>query len=260
MLEEIKQDLKILRNKKPLILNLTNYVTMDFMANALLSLGAAPIMSTCSEEIKELIKISNAININIGTLNKDLIALSMQAAVIAKKLGKPIIFDPVGAGATTIRTQTAKKLLLYSSVVKGNASEILALSGNVHKTLGVESIHTTNQAKDVAHSLALKANCIVVISGKMDFITDGKDEIRLNFGHALMPYITGMGCTLSAMIAAFCAINKDYFKACKHAVSYFTLCGNIAGKINPCPGSFRSAFVDELFKADFKQMKAYYGH
>lgn len=259
MLEEIKKDLKVLRDKKPLILNLTNYVTMEFMANALLSLGAAPIMSICSEEIEELIKISDAININIGTLNNDLIVSSMQTIVIAKKLEKPIILDPVGAGATIIRTQTAKDLLLYSSVVKGNASEILALSGGVHKTLGVESVHTTAQAQEAAYNLASKTNCIVVISGKIDFITDGKDDTYIKFGHALMPYITGMGCTLSAVIAAFCTINKDYFKACEHATSYFTLCGELAGKRNPYPGSFHSAFIDELFKADFKQMKAYYG-
>ena len=231
---------------------------MEFMANALLSLGAVPIMSVYSKEIEELIKISDAININIGTLNNNLIALSLQAAIIADKLKKPVILDPVGAGATSIRTQTAKKLLFYSSVVKGNASEILSLYGSIHKTLGVESVHTTDQAQEAAYNLASKANCIIVISGKTDFITDGKQDIQIKFGHALMPYITGMGCILSAVIAAFCAMNKNYFRACQHAVSYFTLCGKLAGKINAYPGSFRSAFIDELFKADFKQMKAYY--
>lgn len=258
MLEKIQQDIRALRDKKPLILNLTNYVTMDFMANALLSLGAAPIMSICREEIEDLIKISDAININIGTLSNDCIALSLQAAALAKQQGKPVVLDPVGAGATRLRTQTAKKLLPYSRVVKGNASEILALSGDVQKTHGVESRHTSDQAQDAARHLAAKINGIVVISGQTDVVTDGKEETYIPFGDVLMRYVTGMGCTLSAVIAAFCAINSHHIEACKHATSYFVLCGKLAGKKNSFPGSFRSAFIDELFKADFRQMKVCY--
>lgn len=258
MLSQIKHDLKIIKKTKPLVLNLTNYVTMDFIANSILAIGAAPIMSVLQDESEELIKISNAININIGTLNNDFISHSFSVMQTTKKLERPIVFDPVGAGATYIRTQTAKKLLPYSNVIKGNASEIIALSGGENKTLGVESKHTTSNAKESAYQLASLYKCIVVVTGKQDFVTDGNEELNINYGHSLMSCITGMGCALSAIIASFCSVNKNYFEACKNAVTYFSLCGTIASQNTSYPGSFRTSFIDQLFKADFNRMREFY--
>ena len=243
MLDKIKKDLHTLRHKKPLVLNISNDVTMQFMANTLLSLGAAPVMSTCIEEIAELVQLSDAININIGTLNSNFIALALHTASTAHGAGKPVILDPTGAGATTMRTQTAKKILAYSHVIKGNASEILALCNPRSKTHGVESLHSSRQALTSAQRLAIDNDCIVIVSGETDFITNGKDSTCAQFGHPIMAGITGMGCTLAATVAAFCAINQHYFEASQHAVSYFTLCGTLASQTDTLPGSFCSTFI-----------------
>ncbi len=250
MINQLKTKISDLRKSKPLVLCLTNYVTMDFMANSLLALGAAPIMSVCDAEIEELIKIAHVININIGTLNDESIARYYKAAKFAKQYHKPLILDPVGAGASMIRTKCARELMKDADIIRGNASEIMALLDDHSKTLGVESLNPTSQAKDQANILANKFNCTVVISGAEDFITDGKRQESLKFGSPLMPFITGMGCTLTAVIAAFRATINDSFEAAKYATSYFGLCGNLANIKADKPATFRSAFIDELYAAD----------
>ncbi len=250
MIKQIETTIADLRKLKPLVLCLTNYVTMDFMANSLLALGAAPLMSVCDAEIEELVKISHAININIGTLDDDSIARYYKAVKFAKQYNKPLILDPVGAGASIIRTNCARELMKYVDIIRGNASEIMALIDDDVKTLGVESLNPTKQAKDQAKILANKFNCTIVISGAEDFITDGTREESLTFGSPLMPLVTGMGCTLTAVIAAFRATINDSFEAAKYATSYFGLCGNLANIKADKPATFRSAFIDELYSAD----------
>lgn len=246
MQTEISQALMQLREKKPLILNITNFVTMDFMANALLALGAAPIMSVLDSELEELLAISSAININIGTLDNHFITRAIRVADMAKNLDKPVVLDPVGAGATRIRTETAIKLLPFANIVRGNASEIMALCGAANKTLGVEATHSTMQAQASTMTLAKNYQNTVVVSGPTDFITDGHAQHSVLEGSTLMPLITGMGCTLTAVIAAFAAINRDYLKSSLLATTYFGLCGTKAQHKASSPGSFRTAFIDSL--------------
>ena len=248
MINKIESNLKILRQTKPLVLSLTNYVTMDFMANTLLALGAAPIMSEERQEIEELIKISSVVNINIGTLTGRFIEKAKFACILAKKYNKPIILDPVGVGASKIRTETAKELLPFIDIIRGNASEIIAIAGISNETLGVESTHEVSDAvhaakelasqqnkiiivNDDTHAekdLALKQNKVVIVTGAEDFITDGNRDQTLNFGSSMMPLVTGMGCTLAAVIAAFRAVVPDSFEATRLATTYFNLSGQIA--------------------------------
>lgn len=255
MLHDLEKALIQLRQLKPLVLCLTNYVTMDFMANCLLSLGAAPIMSHDTRELEELVRISHVVNLNIGTLDREFIERVYTAAQLAQKYKKPIILDPVGAGATHVRTASARDLMEHADIVRGNASEIMALLDNINKTLGVESTHHVADAAQSASILASNHQCIVVVSGEHDIVTDGQKNERLTFGSPLMPLVTGMGCTLTAVIAAFRAVVPNSYEAATLATAYFSLCGSIAAKKADKPGSFRTLFIDELYAADFAQMR-----
>jgi hydroxyethylthiazole kinase len=250
MLKTIEQYLLQIKTSKPLILNITNVVTMDFMANSLLAIGAAPLMSVMDAELEELITIADAVTINIGTLDDAFIKRAHLAATLTKKLHKPLILDPVGSGATSIRTQTARNLLPFASIVKGNASEIMSLLSDDSKTKGVEATHATIDAKVSAKHIALSHQCTVVVSGKQDLITDGKRCQTIPFGSALMPHVTGMGCTLTSVIAAFHAINPSAFESSYIATTYYGLCGQYAETQNPWPGSFKAAFIDALYEAN----------
>ena len=256
MFHDLEKALIQLRLTKPLILCLTNQVTMDFMANCLLSLGAAPIMTQDVREMEELIQICHAININIGTLDADFIQRANIATQLAIKYNKPIILDPVGAGASHVRTTASRSLMRSANIIRGNASEVMALLGNINKTLGVESTHLVSDAAHIALLLAKDHQCTVVVSGEQDFVTDGHKQERLAFGSSLMPLVTGMGCALTAVIAAFNAVVHDSYDAARIATAYFSLCGSLTAQKTDTPGSFRTLFIDELFKADFMAMRS----
>lgn len=251
LLKEIDLALANLRQIKPLILCITNFVTMDLMANSLLALGAAPLMTQAFEEVEELVTISQAVYINIGTLDGEFFKRALRAAELAVQQKKPVILDPVGAGASQLRTEAAKLLLPYATIIRGNASEILALVENDVKTKGVESLHNVNQACAVAQMLANSFAKIVVISGPDDFVTDGSQHIKLPFGSELMSVVTGMGCTMTAVIAAFAATSLNHYQASLFASTFFGLCGQVAAGIVDTPGSFRQVFIDTLYKPDW---------
>lgn len=250
----LKSALHNLHQKKPLVLNLTNVVTMDFMANAQLAIGASPLMSLADEELEELISIASAVNINIGTLDNAFIQRILKAANFAKQFNKPVILDPVGAGASKLRTHTAQSLLSHCDIIRGNASEILALANITHQTKGVDSTHHTNDAKHAALTLAQTYHCTVVISGAIDYLTDGTQTISLPYGSPLMPRVVGMGCTLTAVIAAFAGAHQPIFDAAHAATLYFGLCGSAAEKIATAPAHFQQAFIDTLYQADIEHL------
>lgn len=258
MIDKLEKILDDIRKKKPLILNITNFVTMDFIANCLLSLGAAPIMSLFEEELEELVQIASAVYINIGTLDRNFITLAKKTIILAKHYNKPIIFDPVGAGATIIRTQTAQYISSFSTIIRGNASEIIALGSSIQATKGVEATHTTDDAKEIATLLAIKNHTTVIVSGPVDFITNGNKSASLNFGDPIMQLVTGMGCAMTAVIAAFKALIADPFEASLMAAHYFDCCGEIAAFKNKHPGGFRNAFIDQLYTTDFKVIRTAY--
>jgi hydroxyethylthiazole kinase len=254
MINDLKKALNTIKAKKPIILNLTNYVTMDLMANILLAIGASPIMSVAREEFEELVNISSALNINIGTLDDSFIKNSEIAAKAAAAKKIPIILDPTGVGASNIRNEAGKLFSNYANIIRGNASEIIALGSSVAQSGGVDSINTTDQAETIALKIATEKNCTIVVSGSIDLVLDRQKSQKLQYGSPIMSSVTGMGCALNSVIAAFSAVMSDKFEAALFGVAYFSLCGNLAANVSNKPGSFKVAFIDELSTANFDKM------
>ncbi len=252
MLERISQLVDLLRQKRPLVHNITNFVVMNFTANALLALGASPVMAHAAEEVEEMASLSGALVINIGTLSGpwvDAMALASRAAV---EHSVPIVLDPVGAGATRFRTETARRLLeeFPVAVLRGNGSEVLALAGAGGQTRGVDSVHGADDAHAAAVDLARKFGTVAAVTGVEDFVTDGERSIRIANGHPLMGRITGTGCTASAIAGAFCAVEPDSLIAAASALTVLGIAGELAARSNPRPGTFQYLLLDGLDEID----------
>ncbi|KTD50557.1 hydroxyethylthiazole kinase [Legionella rubrilucens] len=254
MLYQLDTRLKRLRAEKPLVLCLTNAVTMNFVANSLLALGAAPIMSQADDELEALITISRALYVNIGTLDRQFIERIDKACRLAAIHQKPIILDPVGAGASQIRTLTARQLSPQAAIIRGNASEIIALTADKGISKGVETLHPVEAALTAALTLSQQTSAIVVVSGPVDFITDGRQCCHLSYGSPLMPLVTGMGCALTAIIAAFAAMETPFYEAAAAGTAYVGLCGQSAHRSASGPASFQSAFIDALYQMPFEEL------
>lgn len=248
MLQKIKNILPKIKNEKPLILNITNAVTMDFIANGLLSLGASPVMSKAHQEMDDLIQLASAVVINLGTLDEKFIVLCEEVCRIANELKKPIVLDPVGAGASRYRTETNFNLInkYKMAIIRGNASEIMSLAGVSMKTKGVDSTAQSDFAIESAQSLSMRHDAAIVVSGKTDIIVDGNHMQQLHYGSPLMPQITGTGCLLTAVVAAFHAVEKNRFDASVLATAFYGLCGEKAAKSAQGPASFKIQFLDQL--------------
>ncbi len=258
-MKAIKNTLDKVRITNPLILNLTNVVTMDFVANCLLSIGASPIMSTCQKELEALIIHADVIYMNIGTLNETWIQQAMHAVKLAKKHHTPIVLDPVGCGATSIRTKTAATLLNHCQIVRGNASEIMALNHhNSYTTNGVDAKHTIQDGMHIANQVAQQMAITVAMSGEIDYITHGSFTHASPFGSPIMTKITGMGCALTAVIAAILAVTKHPYDAAVIGTQYFSLCGQLTAKKHRNPGTFKCAFIDTLYRPDYSALQTLY--
>jgi hydroxyethylthiazole kinase len=254
MYTELKESIEKIKSHKPLILNLTNHVTMDLIANGLLALGAAPIMSEEAGELEELIHIASAVVVNIGTLNAAFIERMFLAAQLANLHNKPLILDPVGAGASRIRTETCTNLLSHYkvTVIRGNASEMMALTGGIASTQGVESTLTPEESVDRVALMCRSLQLHALMSGATDMVINPLGEkISLHYGSPLMPKVTGMGCLLTAVLGAFCAIESDPFVAAQQAVAFYSLCGELAAKEYQTPAAFRARFIDRLYQPDW---------
>jgi hydroxyethylthiazole kinase len=236
------------REHAPVILCLTNQVTMEFVANVLLAIGAAPIMSQAEEEIEELIHISQAVYLNMGTLNSAWIRQAEHAVLESQRCTKPLVFDPVGAGASQFRLYWAQHFSPHAQILKGNASEICALNGIRHPSRGVETHSEGEHAQSAARHLAWKHQQSVVMTGKNDWIHNGHQEAMLSLGSPMMTRVTGMGCALGGVLAAFHAVSNDAFQAAYEATHYFTQCGSMAKAQAHGPGSFRQVFLDILYQ------------
>lgn len=244
-------DLQMIRNVNPLIHNITNYVVMQTSANMLLAIGASPIMAHAQEELQEIVQFSQALVLNIGTLDQSWIDNMLYAQQIALKNRVPIILDPVGAGATKLRTKKARELLRAGvTVVRGNASEIMALVDDSIKAKGVDAQHAVDDALQAAILLAQTYNCVVVISGQTDLIVTQNYQTQLSYGTPMLTKVTGMGCSATALIAAFCAVNQDYHLAAAHAMALLTLAAQKAVKQAKGPASFYNELIDTLYSLD----------
>lgn len=254
MFEKINELTQKIKQTKPLILNITNDVTMDFIANGLLSVGASPVMSQSEQEVEDLVKIASAVVINLGTLDARFIKLCEQACKAANQFQKPIILDPVGAGATHYRTSACTKLIndYQIAIIRGNASEIMSLSGISAATKGVDSSANTESAINIAKEISVHRKAAVVVSGRTDVIIDGHQVNAYERGSAMMPMITGTGCLLSAVVGAFHAVEQNRFIAAQAATLFYSVCGEIAAEKAEGPGSFRMQFLDALHAAPVK--------
>jgi hydroxyethylthiazole kinase len=247
---DLKSLLEKLREKRPLVHNITNYVVMNFTANTLLAMGASPVMAHAVDEVEEMVSLAKALVINIGTLSKHWIESMFKAGKRANEIGLPVILDPVGSGATSFRTNTFRSLVkeLRLSVVRGNASEILSIRSEYIRTKGVETAHGAEEALETARAVAREIDSVAAITGPVDLVTDGARVIRCNNGHPLLGSVTGTGCAATAAIAAFNSITSDSLEAASAGLAFFGLAGEVAGARANSPGSFMVALLDALYE------------
>ena len=237
------------RSQRPLVHNITNYVVMNNSANALLAVGASPVMSHWTQEMEEMVSIAGALVLNIGTLDENWLEGMRVAGVAASRRGIPIVLDPVGAGATSARTTASLELieLCHPTVIRGNASEIMALVDASVKSKGVDSSAQSGDAVEAARKLALETGAVVVISGATDYITDGTVLHTVEGGDEIMTAVTGMGCTSTALVGAFAAVVEDPLVAATAAMAVMSLAGERAAARSRGNGSMQVNFLDELY-------------
>lgn len=243
------QGLESLRSRKPLIHNITNYVVMNFSANTLLAMGASPVMAHAAEEVEEMVGFAGALVLNIGTLSGPWIEAMLKAGRKANQIGVPVVLDPVGAGATRLRTDTAAQIIeaVKVAVLRGNASEIMALNQAGTTTKGVDSVHRVEDAAQAARHIARAQGCVVAVTGAQDYITDGGQALQVTNGDAMLGQVTGTGCAATAAIGAFLAVESDALQATAAALAFFGLAGEHARRQADAPGSFKVALMDALY-------------
>jgi hydroxyethylthiazole kinase len=250
--------LEKVRQNSPLVHNITNFVVMNSSANILLAIGASPVMAHSIDEVTEMTSIADALVLNIGTLEKAWVESMITAAQAANDKGIPVILDPVGAGATKLRTRSVKEIMSQAniSVLRGNASEILSLTSDSTKTRGVDSsLAVSDELAETSKNIALEMDCIIAISGESDIITDGNKIFRVSNGHPIMTRVTGIGCGLTAVTGAFCAAAKDdLLKATAAAFACYGICGDLAVKASNQPGSYFISFLDTLYSLKDKNI------
>jgi hydroxyethylthiazole kinase len=236
------------REKRPLVHHITNYVTVNDCANITLCAGGAPVMADAPEETAEMAAIASSLVLNIGTLNTVQIESMILAGRMANERGIPVILDPVGAGATRFRTDTTRRLLdeLEITVLKGNAGEIGVVAGVEAIVRGVDSHGVSGDPVTIAHRLAKALGIVVAVSGATDIVTDGKHTLLVENGHPLMGSISGTGCMAASVTGAFCAESKDPLTASVAAFAALGLAGERAAALAHGPFSFKMALFDEL--------------
>ena len=283
-IDSIWSDVQQVRDRGPLVHNITNYVVMNSTANALLAVGAAPVMAHAVQEVADMTAIANALVINIGTLSEqwvEAMALAMQRAC---ERGIPIVVDPVGAGATPYRTRTVRELVAATAptIIRGNASEIMAVAadergpkgdgerqqtggrgpkgdgehqqtggrgpkgdGEHQQTQGVDSVAASDMALEAARALHARHGAVIAVTGEVDYVV-AADVVRITGGHPLMARVTGTGCTASALCAAFAAVNDVTSVATAHALAALAAAGASAGRRSRGPGTMQLHLYDEL--------------
>ncbi len=259
----LKEMLENVREHRPLIHNITNYVTVNDCANMLLACGGSPIMSDDADEVEEITSICAGLNINIGTLNRRTIPSMLSAGKKANELGHPVVLDPVGAGASVLRTRTALQLMeeVRFTVIRGNVSEIKTLANGSGTTKGVDADvadvvtgENIGQAVSFAKSFAAKSGAVVAITGAIDIVADADRAYCIYNGHPMMSDITGTGCQLSSLVAAYVAANpgRELDAACA-AVCAMGVCGEIAHeRLQSLDGnaSYRNYIIDAMYHLD----------
>jgi len=257
-LYDLKSLLERMRKERPLVHNITNYVVMNFTANTLLAMGASPVMAHANAEVEEMVSLARAFVINLGTLSEHWIEAMLRAGRRANALGIPVVLDPVGSGATSLRTRTFQTMAreLKLAVVRGNASEILSYASEAIRTRGVDSMHPVEQAAATAGETARRTGAVVAITGAVDVITDGHAVVHCRNGHPLLGTVTGTGCAATTAIAAFAGITRDPLEAAAAGLAFFGLAGELAAKRARAPGSYQVALLDCLYEITPEEFQA----
>jgi hydroxyethylthiazole kinase len=241
-----EEALRAISDERPLVHHLTNYVTVNLVANTTLCVGALPVMAHAQEEVEEMVSLASALVINIGTLDPIFVEAVLLAGGRANERGLPVILDPVGAGATSLRTETAGRLLseLNIAAVCGNAGEIATLAGLAAEVRGVESL--TGDAKEAARKAAGALGVTVAATGPTDYVSDGERTLAVSNGHPLMGRIVGSGCASTAAVGCFAAAGGADVETVAHVLAYFGRAGEVAAEGAGGPGTFEPRFLDAL--------------
>lgn len=244
--------LQQIRNTKPLIHHITNWVTIADCANIVRLTGGLPIMAHALEEVADMAMLSNALVLNIGTLTSELIEAMKIAAKAANQKGIPVVLDAVGVGATLFRDKKAFELLdeCHIDIIKGNASEIAKLAGEDVITKGVEAMDVQVDLVKVAKKLAKERDAAVVITAPEDIIVWHDDVYVVKNGHPFMGQIVGTGCMAASALGCFCAVEKDYGKACASGLAVYEIAAEKSARETTTPFAFKQKFFDELYKMD----------
>lgn len=236
-----------MRERRPLIHHITNWVTIYDCAQITRAAGALPVMAHAKEEVEEMVSLASALVINIGTLTPELIESAILAQNRANERGIPVVLDAVGAGATRLRTESAIKIMNNGiSVLKGNSGEIATLAGSNAEVRGVESMGVEGDITDIAEKLAADRNIVVAVTGKEDIVTDGKRMAKVLNGHELMGMVVGTGCMATSVIGSFLAVSGDVFTGTLYALSAYGIAGEIAAEDSNAPMEFKHRLMDSM--------------
>jgi hydroxyethylthiazole kinase len=260
MLQEINRFTKILsaiRQKQPIVHTISNWVTASDVASALHALGARPIMAFTPEEVKEIASGADALVLNLGTPSPSGIESMLQAGHEAVTLGRPVIFDPVGIGASPFRMNASRRITseLRLTVIRGNRAEIGFLSGGGGKLAGIDAVSGPEDLLKAADHLSKTSGAVVAVSGPRDLIVFSGQKVIVENGHPMMARVTGLGCILTAVIGAFTAVENDPLVATVGAVAFFGLAGERAALQAKGPGTFKTALFDMLFTLSPEEME-----
>lgn len=238
-----------LQRSRPLIHHVTNFVVMNDTANVTLLVGASPVMAHALEEVEEMVAMSDALVLNPGTLSPQWVEAMLLAGRRARADGKPVVLDPVGAGATKYRTEVNLQLLaeVGPTIVRGNAGEIRALMGRSGGVRGVDSVDELDDVGAAVRGAARNWNCVVAVTGRRDFVSNGQRLVGIDNGHAWLTTLTGTGCMATSIIAAFAAVEADAFCATAAALACYGYAAELAAGDSEGPGSFKAALFDQLF-------------
>jgi hydroxyethylthiazole kinase len=247
------ETLRLLRERRPLVHQITNYVVMNETANVTLALGALPVMAHAREEVEEMVALAGALVLNIGTLSPHWVEAMLVAGRAANERGVPVVLDPVGAGATSYRTETARRLLdeVKIAVLRGNQGEVATLVGMQAEVRGVESIEVGGEAADLARAAARNLGIVVSVTGPVDHISDGERVLAVANGHELLAAVSGTGCMSTAITGSFLAVKPQAaLEAASEALAAFGVAGEDAARDAKGPGTFHAGLYDALAALD----------
>lgn len=251
--EQLGNVISKIREKQPIVFHITNTVTINDCANITLAIGASPLMSFCEDELEDILSFASSLVLNIGTMDKAMREIAVKAGEIANRLGKPVVLDPVGVGATRARKELVEQLLskVHFAVIKGNMAEINSIYGIQNsENRGVDSVEDLTNGVEIAKALAKRYDTVIAITGKQDIISDGFRVAKINNGTPLLGKITGTGCMTASLIGSACGANRDYFSGATTSIAMMGIAGEKAEEHHTAGGgngTMRVEILDTIY-------------